>query len=1607
MFSGEQIMEANEENDTMERHRSRVVRTPSPRSEQEVSPRSSRARDRCSARRSRGKRSRSRHSRGRPSRASTRSRSPILRQRPTNIRYENERRKELSRSPPRVSAQRNMLHHNMTSDRRHNSVHRDRFEPYQRAGTSQQSQHLSHESNTQRAKADFVSLNTPSINLNDFMNFMSSFVKSEHSQKLHYDKNMIPEFDPTIKNHRIETWISKVNECSQIYGWSDQQTSHFALPRLVGHAKKWYEGLSTINRTWSEWQQCLKRAFPSESNYGVLLSDMLERRYRSGESLDEYYYDKMVLLSACDISGKKAVDCVIHGLDDKTIRASASSARFTQPEDLLSFLKDMCREKNDYFRSSKPKQSSIQSSSNITCTLCKKTGHYSKQCRAIICYNCKQVGHRISGCQQPLIKCETCQKVGHKTEDCYFKNKDKASTEKRVMAVDTTEHIDSSKYYKKCTINGKDNEVSCFIDFGSDCSLIRSDLVDSYGLTYERGDSPIIKGVGESKLIPLGRTRFTLCIGSVKALIDAYVVQPEHLHVPILVGQNYTEQPHILVIKSHKKLEILNRDIGAELPAIENEPHVTVKLFISDDTVVNKSGAITCYTSNVTNGTLYVPGSYRFYTGCELWVQEGIYSVKDSKTSILVVTPFENVTLKKDSLLIRACIVNECLTESKENSQLSCFRVQTHYEPIARTDVNINPELSLEEQDKVFHLITNYRPTFAQNLSELGCTGLTEMEIQLNDKNPVVYKPYRLSYSERQDVQTMVSELIENDIVEESVSSYASPILLVAKKNGGKRLCVDYRALNSRTVKDHFPLPRIEDQIDQLSGSKYFTSLDLTSGYYQIPIKPDCRHLTAFVTPDGLYQFKRMPFGLVNAPSIFQRTITKALSAKIPNANFEQQEKQALAYMDDLIITSKNIQEGLEKLENTFKLLNNANLTLNVQKCFFFQTSIDYLGYEISYEGIRPGKSKIEAVENFPEPKNVHEVRQFIGLASYFRKFIKDFSIIARPLTELTRKTVTWKWSVDEQQAFETLKSKLVQRPVLALYNPQFKTELHTDASKIGLAGILLQKEHDSAPLKPIAFYSRKTTLDEQKFHAYDLETLAVVTSLNRFRVYLLGIEFTIVTDCNALRATFSKRDILPRIARWWLTLQEYDCIVIYRPNQSMTHVDALSRNPIGTNQLLIEPELPRVLNITRDDWLMSLQQTDPKLTHIRKVLEDPDYNDVVDIKQNFIIKDNKLFRKVGDELKWAVPKGARWQICQQNHDEIGHFSLDKTLSKIKKDFWFPKMKKFVSKYVKACVHCAYGKDTSGKKEGYLHPIPKIDIPFHTCHIDHLGPFVRSSRGNMYILLIVDGFTKFCILKPLRNLKSTLTIRALGDVFSTFGYPSRLISDRGTCFTSKEFEKFCADSKIKHILNAVASPRANGQVERYNRTVLGALCSYVDKVGETKWDQELGRVQWGLNNTLNKGTGKTPSEALFGRNLNYAGENAFSEIFHETRSQEPNIEETRIEITKHIENDQIKQKLRFDKHRKNPRKYNVGDLVKVKKQNNSSEGQSKKLLPVFSGPYKITKVYDNDRYEVSSIPGSNLGKRKYCNVWAVDQIQPWIGTRSDSITSSSDSELEV
>lgn len=871
------------------------------------------------------------------------------------------------------------------------------------------------------------------------------------------------------------------------------------------------------------------------------------------------------------------------------------------------------------------------------------------------------------------------------------------------------------------------------------------------------------------------------------------------------------------------------------------------------------------------------------------------------------------------------------------------------------------------------------------------------MAINLQNNDPVVYRPYRLAVKEKEQVRTMVSELLENDIVRPSTSSYASPVVLVKKKNGEFRLCIDYRALNKKTVKENYPMPLIDDQLDVLSGNQLFTTLDLKSGYYQIPIREGDKHKTAFVTPDGHFEFNRMPFGLANAPATFQRLMNQVLGSA--------RHKEVLAYLDDVIIPSNSFDEGLTRLESVLQLFSKVGFTFNLSKCIFFSPKVEYLGFEVSVNGIRPGSKKIEAVEKFPTPLNHHNVRQFLGLASFFRRFVQGFSVIAKPLTYLLRKDVKWIWGPDQDKAFRTLQNALVSKPTLALYNPDLDTELHTDACKIGVAGILLQK-HDNI-LKPVAYFSRQTSPEEQNYSAYDLETLAVVSSLQKFRVYLIGIPFKIITDCNSLRATFLKRDMLPRVARWWEQMQEFNFSIEYRPGRSMCHVDALSRNP-SINE---DKAVYNISTIT-NNWLATVQGADSEVQKIVGVLKDSNLDNIAHIKANYKIKNDNLFRVTAAGDKWVVPKGVRWQVVKQNHDDIGHFAFEKTLDKVKASYWFPKMRKFIKKYVESCLECNHSKSIVGKKPGFLHPIDKDGIPFHTIHIDHVGPFVKSTKGNMFILVIIDAYTKYIYLKAVRNTKTSTTLKVLYDYFSIFGAPQRIISDRGTSFTCHNFKKFLSEKGIKHVLNAVASPRANGQVERYNRTILNSLTAKCVGLAENKWDDQLPEVQWGINNTVNKGISCTPSQALFGTRLTGSSEAKIqAELENEVTNTIDNqgISGIRNYVDSHIKISQEKAKKSYDKKRCRPQQFSVGDLVSVERNINSS-GQSKKLVPKYQGPYRITKIYSCDRYEIEDTPLTKKGNKTYCTVVAVDKIKPWLSfnrphdENSSEETSGTDSE---
>jgi hypothetical protein len=373
------------------------------------------------------------------------------------------------------------------------------------------------------------------------------------------------------------------------------------------------------------------------------------------------------------------------------------------------------------------------------------------------------------------------------------------------------------------------------------------------------------------------------------------------------------------------------------------------------------------------------------------------------------------------------------------------------------------------------------------------------------------------------------------------------------KKNGKRRFCVDYRKLNAVTKRDNYPLPRIDELFDSLGGSKWFSSLDLASGYWQVEVEPEDREKTAFITKHGVYEFRVMPFGLSNAPGTFQRLMDKVFKEEIG--------KNIVVYLDDINIYSKTFEEHLVHLRQAFDKLRAAGLKLGADKCHFCRQSLEFLGHIISAEGIAPDPAKIEKVQQWPTPSNITELRGFLGLASYYRCFIKDFAQVAAPLYQLLKKNAEFKIEQTQQQALDNLKTRLTTAPILQY--PDFSKSfiLHTDASFQGLGAILSQKDSRGKEFA-IYFASRTLSTAEKNYSVTELEALAVIWAVKKFRPYLLYSEFTLVTDHIALKGLFNNPNPIGRIARWIATLQQYHYTIEYRQGKSHNNADALSRLP-------------------------------------------------------------------------------------------------------------------------------------------------------------------------------------------------------------------------------------------------------------------------------------------------------------------------------------------------------------------------------------------------------------------------------------------------------------
>lgn len=729
-------------------------------------------------------------------------------------------------------------------------------------------------------------------------------------------------------------------------------------------------------------------------------------------------------------------------------------------------------------------------------------------------------------------------------------------------------------------------------------------------------------------------------------------------------------------------------------------------------------------------------------------------------------------------------------------------------------------------------------------------------------------------------------------------------------------------------------------------------------------LHPEHTKYFSFATPDNQYEFTRLPFGFCEAPAEFQRRLVKALQPLI-------RENKIIVYIDDILIPSSTIADNLQVLRQVLLLLKQHDFHINLKKCSFLKKSIEYLGYIVSGHGITLSNRHTEAVRNFPQPKKLVDLQKFLGLTNYFRKFIKNYSVKVRPLQGLLRKTSIFNFDDLCKKAFEDLKAELTAFPVLQIYDPSKETQLHTDASSLAVTGILLQKQF-SGLWAPIAFYSQSTNKAEANYHSFELEMLAVVKSIERFHIYLYGLEFIIITDCNALVHAVNKAHLNARIARWTLKLQNYKFKMIHRDGKRMTHVDALSRIVSYVEAMPLEKEL------------QYRQLQDIQIKALSEKLEKEE-------DKNFQLIDGLVFRKGEDKPRFVIPDGMIINTIRTYHDDLAHCGFEKTIKGIQANYWFKHMNKKVREYISNCLTCLMADQSVNTREGELSLTDSPSAPLQIIHADHFGPIKESSEGFKYILVIIDAFTRFTWLLPAKSTSSKETIKLLKTVFHIFGNPNKIVSDRGTAFTSQEFSDFIKQSGLTHRLVAVAAPWANGLVERINRFLKSSLRKISEEYN--LWSKHLDTVQYVMNNTHHASTGNSPSKLLLGYDQKNHTDAKLVNFLNNVVKSELDICDER-EINRKLASqitDKVKNynKIYYDEHHKRPSTYKVRDFVLIRDTVVKST-EDKKLKPQYKGPYRIEKILNKNRYVISDIPGFNIVSRPYNSILSPDRIKPWI-----------------
>ena len=1144
--------------------------------------------------------------------------------------------------------------------------------------------------------------------------------------------------------------------------------------------------------------------------------------------------------------------------------------------------------------------------------------------------------------------------------------------------------------YVKGKVEGVDMIFTA--DTGASRTVVSSRVYDK----IEKANRPILKrstcliGANGSPIKERGKAVFQLKLGTYQMDIEARVADIEDdalLGYDVLKGRN-EKGADILLSKNKIVMD------GVAIPCFQvgEKQQYARKVTVAEELIVpgQTEAIINVFVERQENDDKEKVLDYllepteQFQERYQLKMASTLVDINMGTTcKVRVLNPFsQDIILRQDAEIAKAeridkivTVVAEEETEEETGNNQSIRRLstlkKTEVKPTFTTAKEEDIPLHLKplyekstkgksshEKEVVAGLLVKYSKTFSSDEWDIGLTNLAEHPINTGDAYPIKQRPRRVPLAHADEERKAIEDLLKKGVIQKSTSPWASPIVLVKKKSGAIRPCVDYRKVNNLVKPDGFPLPRIQDCLDAVAGSCLFSSFDLTSGYFQIPLKKEDIQKSAFCCKYGQFEMTRMPFGLNNAASTFQRTMELALQGL--------QWITCLVYIDDIIVYASTFEQHIERVEEVLQRIEKAGLKLKPEKCNMLQTRVVFLGHVVSAEGVSPDPSNTAKVQQWPKPQNAKQVKQFVATGSYYRRFVKDFAKIAKPLTELTTKDAVFKWSSDCEDAFETIKKELTSPNVMGYpLNDGGVFLLDVDASGTGIGAVLSQIQQERE--RVIAYASRAMSKAERNYCITEKELLAVVFFIQYFRQYLLGRRFIVRSDHQALVWLFSLKEPSGKIARWIEILAQYDFEIQYRPGKKQGHCDALSRceNPrdctcedvdmfeplrcepcnkcrrraemmvldykgkdtdgteismsnerkqdedmqtsksiravtepvAGTSKVEdVKVQVKSWLWMHTPESISRMQTDDPDIAVIIKAKQEdrkPSSSQMVTKSQTtrhyWVIWDSlrlrngvlmKSYRKLNgtDEyMQLIVPRSIKQDVMHQMHNTIisGHVGTKKTKEKCLQRYYWYNLKEDVNLYIKRCDICEADKIPHQKPKAPLGHL-RSGAPWDTLAIDYMGSFPVSTRGNKYILVLTDHYTKYVeVLATPNQLAEDCASRIVNDFISRWGTPLTIHSDQGSTFESRVFKELCSMLEMRKSRTSPRNPKGNGQTERFNRTLLKMIKAYiVDEQDE--WDLHLGCLAGAYRSTPNESTKLTPNLLSIGREIRLPADVVFN-----------------------------------------------------------------------------------------------------------------------------------